>query len=279
MAKSWFVGVLGEPLLHFVFAGAALFAVFSVVSDPSDASSSGDLIRVTPQEVSALSARFQSSFRRPPTEQELSNLVDDFVLEEVLVREAKALDLERGDAVIRGRLRQKMEILAAARSNDAVPDEPTLRAWHSERADQYVTAASMAFEQVFLGKAPTAADVDRALSRLFAGDEPEEVGLSTLLPFSVGPRIQQQIDGTFGRGFFDAAATLPVAQWAGPVRSGYGIHLLRLISLTPASKQPFAQVKDAVERDWQAARAKELQANAYEKLRARYQIEIPEQLQ
>jgi hypothetical protein len=51
-------------------------------------------------------------WRRPPRPEELQSLLDDYVREEVLVREAIAMGLDRDDDIVRRRLVQKMEFLA-----------------------------------------------------------------------------------------------------------------------------------------------------------------------
>ena len=50
---------------------------------------------------------------RPPTRQEPTGLAADFVKEEILYREALTLGLDKGDLVVRQRMRQKMEFLNA----------------------------------------------------------------------------------------------------------------------------------------------------------------------
>ena len=58
-----------------------------------------------------LSAGFANTWQRPPTDAELKGLIDDWIREEIAVREAMAAGLDRDDTVIRRRLRQKLEFL------------------------------------------------------------------------------------------------------------------------------------------------------------------------
>ena len=102
--------LLREPLLHFLAIGAAIFLIYAVVDDRS--APRADVIVVTPERIDQLAAGFRSVWKRLPTDDELDLLIEEHVREEVYYREALTLGLDRDDAVVRRRLRQKMEFLA-----------------------------------------------------------------------------------------------------------------------------------------------------------------------
>ena len=56
--------------------------------------------------------QFARTWRRPPTEQELQGLIEDYIRDEIFYREGRAAGLDRDDFIIRRRVRQKMEFLA-----------------------------------------------------------------------------------------------------------------------------------------------------------------------
>ena len=100
--------LLSEPLVHFAILGAAFFGL----SWPSSPEPAGEQIVVTAGRIEHLSTMFARTWQRPPTAKELKGLIDDYVKEEVLSREAIKLKLDQDDTIIRRRLRQKMEFLA-----------------------------------------------------------------------------------------------------------------------------------------------------------------------
>ena len=113
--KKW----LREPLLHFVLLGGLLFAGYGLArreprSDP-------ERIVVSPGQIEHMVASFVRMRQRPPTPEEVKGLVDQYVREEVLSREAMKLGLDRNDVIIRRRLQQKMEFIA----DDLAPSRPT----------------------------------------------------------------------------------------------------------------------------------------------------------
>jgi len=111
---------LREPLVHFLLLGAALFGLYAALN--GDDSGAPEDIVVTTGQIENIAAAFTRVWLRPPTPDELKEQIDLYVTEEALSREAIRLGLDRNDAVIRSRLRQKMEFL---NENIAAPYEPS----------------------------------------------------------------------------------------------------------------------------------------------------------
>ena len=120
--------LLREPLLHFLVIGALLFGVFSWVS-ADDEAAPGEIV-VSAGQIANLEAIFSRTWQRPPSAQELDGLVADYVRDEILYREAVAMGLDRDDAVIRRRLRQKMEFVADVMA-EVEPTDAELKAYVS----------------------------------------------------------------------------------------------------------------------------------------------------
>ncbi len=98
--------LIREPLLHVFVLGSLSFLLLAAVRGP--ASVPGNTIVIGPDRIEQLSKSYQAAWRRPPSADELSAIIDDAVREEVYYREAVALGLDRNDTIVRRRLRQKM---------------------------------------------------------------------------------------------------------------------------------------------------------------------------
>lgn len=146
---------LREPLAHFVAIGAALFVAFAW---KGGGSSSGRIV-VTRARIESFAAGFQRTWQRPPTADEMKGLIDGYVREEAAVREAMAAGLDREDAIIRRRLKQKIDVLA---ENAAPASEAELAAWLAAHPHLYGAEAR--------GAAPALADVRAAVERDFTAD-------------------------------------------------------------------------------------------------------------
>lgn len=112
---------LREPLLHFLVLGGALFAVWLWRKNAAGVDSAQ--IVVTQARIRQLATGFTRTWQRPPTDQELTGLVQDFVKEEVCVREAQKMGLDRDDPIIRRRLRQKFEFVTEDALASATPTD------------------------------------------------------------------------------------------------------------------------------------------------------------
>jgi uncharacterized membrane protein YqiK len=131
--------LLREPLVCFVLLTVLLFAgsAFSIKE------SRPETLVVAKERVASLAATFAQTWQRPPTAAELQGLIDDYVREEVSVREAAALGLDRDDTVIRRRLRQKVELIAQDKVAEIEPTEEQLRRYFESHADDYRTEGGL----------------------------------------------------------------------------------------------------------------------------------------
>ncbi len=263
---------LSEPLLHFGVIGIALFALFFFVSDETPTQDEG-VIFISRHDVAQLSGGFEAVWRRPPSADELDGLIEDHIREEVFVREALELGLDSNDAVIRQRLRQKMEFIVSAAANALEPDDAELQAHLTAEADRFTTSGGVAFAQVYLGGAPSEADVTAVQNALLAGQDPSSLGERSLLPTQVPMSADVQIDSSFGRGFCDAIAQLEPKTWSGPVRSGFGAHLIFVEEIRPPTLPDLASIKADVTSDWRRQKAEELRERQFETLLARYDVQ------
>ncbi len=266
--------LLREPLLHFFAFGGLIFLLFVAVSGPSPEPT--EVIVVGPERIEQLATGFQAVWRRPPTDDELRALINDFVREEIYYREALALGLDRNDTLIRQRLRQKMEFLTDTGADLLEPAAGDLEAHLAANEQTFRRRPRLAFEQIFLGENPAPESIKASLSALQSdpATDPSQWSERTLLPAQLGLSPPDAIDGVFGNDFFDRLAEIPSGVWAGPVESAYGVHLVRNIDSVSARMPPLEEVRDAVLRDWKAVKALELRELHYARLKERYAVEI-----
>ncbi len=99
------ISLLREPLFLFLVVGALLFGLYNLVSNQTQESGEVLRIQVTAADIDQLRAGWERQMGRPPWPEELQGLTDNFIREEVLVREALALGLDRDDTVVRRRHR------------------------------------------------------------------------------------------------------------------------------------------------------------------------------
>jgi hypothetical protein len=264
--------MLREPLVHFLLAGVALFILYGVVSDSAPAAD--DDIVVTVGHVEHLTSLFLKTRQRLPTDAELAGLIDDFIVEEILYREAKDIGLDQNDTIIRRRLRQKMEFLFDDFST-ATPTDDELQKFLSEHPDQFRNEPRITFEHVYLPDASNA-EAETLLRELKSrGDSAaEELFVTGLIPPRFEGARQAEIESRFGRAFSDAVFSLTERQWTGPVESPFGIHLIFVDNIQPSALPALTDIRAIVERDWLASRRAEAEKAILADLRQKYTVTI-----
>jgi len=267
--------LLREPLVHFLVIGGLLFALYTAVSGPAPVPRNA--IVIEPERIEQLAGGFEAVRGRPPTDDEMAALVEGFIREEVYYREAMALGLDRDDTIIRRRLQQKLEFLTDSGADLIEPAAGELEAYYEANARTYQVPPSIAFEQVYLGQSPAPERVSATLAALLADPEVDqfELGERTFLPAQMTLSDPEAIDRRFGAGFFAALEGLPQGQWSGPVGSGFGLHVVRVIDTLPASMPSLEDVREEVLLEWRAAKASELREIVFARFRERYEIVFP----
>lgn len=271
--------VLREPLVHFLILGAALFLLFNAASGP-DAPQDGRIV-VSGGKIEQLAAGFVLTSQRVPSARELDGLIEGYVRDEVLYREALAMGLDKDDSVIRRRLRLKFEFLTDDLAAAVQPTDQELLAWLDKYPDKFRLEPKLALRQVYVSVsrrgAAAAGEANRLLTRLNQGGakvDASELGDATMLPHELPLSSGEEIARIYGDGFAQQVARLESGRWSGPLQSGYGLHLVYVSERTEGRLRPLAEVRDAVQREWLAARRTEMAEANYRALRAKYLIAI-----
>jgi hypothetical protein len=247
-----------EPLLHFMIAGALVFGLAQAWRSAHDV----HRIVVTPERTAELAEKYRLQFGANPTAAQLERLVDDYVREEALYREAVAQGLGQDDEIVRRRLAQKLTFLLQDRALPAEPGAAELRRWFEAHAGDYAAPVRTSFHHLYfstdaVGEGPARVRAEQALSALTAGAAPEAVGADPFPDQGVYVRLSgEEAQRLFGDSpLAKALDTAPAGRWSGPYLSGYGWHLVYVDARAPAAQPEFDAVRERVREDWlQAAR-------------------------
>jgi hypothetical protein len=236
----------------------------------------GHQIVVTAEKRQWLAKRWEHQWRRPPTGEELGRLVEDFVREEVLYREALTLGLDLADLVVRRRLVQKMEVLAfqdSAPLGDAGVMSYFLAHHEDYRLPERVTFAHAFFSAAARGARATA-DACAARTELRRAEAADAAGVGDppVAASPVSAATRRQVADRFGSEFADAVFALEPGTWAGPVPSAHGQHLVLVTERAAARLPELAEVSGRVAADMDAERRAGAVDAMYARLRARYEV-------
>ena len=250
-----------------------MFAAYSAFAPEPEAPP--EHIVIDALRIQSLEQSFEAAWKRPPTASEKQGLIDDFLIEEVFYREAQNLGLDRDDVVIRRRMRQKIEFLLQDGISRTVPPERELRAFFEKDSARYANPDRVSFRQVYLGDGNTTGEqADILLAQLNGGDpqETKNLGERTMLPETMTSAAASEIDATFGRGFGEQLLNLPTGNWSGPIRSGFGAHLILVEDVIPAPVVTFEQARSDIVRDFQYDQQRDATKALVERLKQNYEI-------
>lgn len=275
--RSMLTRLIREPLLHFLLLAIAFFVVHGLFNREAELP---DQITVTSSRIEQLSGYFAKANQRPPSPDELKGLIDDYVKEEIYYREARKIGLDTDDTVIRRRLRQKMEFLSDAGLENLAPSDAELQAYLDAHQAAFEVEPQIAFEQIFLdegrrgGKTGDDADALLKAVRTNAGSDPGNLGDPTLLPPEMPLTGRSTIAQVFGSDFAAAVDLAPVGVWSGPLRSTYGVHIVRVTSRTPGQLPKLSEVRQAVVREWTETERRKLEEARFNELLKHYRITV-----
>lgn len=268
--------LLKEPLLHFLALAVAVFAAYGVFNRFE--AGKPDEIVITESRIDRLAAQFAAIWQRPPTSAELKNLIDDYVKEEIFVREALALGLDKDDAIIRRRLRLKMEFLNNADTATLNPTDAELENYLKNNPEKFEIDPAYAFEQVLLSPDRHGEKIDQdaasvlQILRTKSSIDPGELGDATLLPRKLQLTGKASISQTFGPAFADALDKIATGEWTGPVESDFGLNLVRIAERQAGRTPALDEVRNAVEREWTNDKRKAIEQQRLAALLTRYRI-------
>lgn len=284
---------LREPLVHFLIAGAILFAAYSALHDAGPAADEstiqvdrGALLTYLQYRANAFEPETFGMALDAMSEEELTQLIDAYVDEEILYREARELGLEESDNIIRQRLVQKMNfLLSDVAAADPALDPAALADYFEANREAYAIQPWATFTHVFFdltqhgedGARAAAAAALQELNEAGAGFN-DANGIGDRFPFlrNYVERTFEYIASHFGYEFAESlAALMPSGEaWQGPIRSAYGQHVVLLTRREERAYPTLDDVRADVERDYVNEQANAVRRQLLETIRDRYRVEL-----
>lgn len=259
--------LLHDRLVWFVAIGMVLFAL-----DWAAQRQDRRTINIDLPLVEKLVAQWEGQTKRRPTAQELDALIEGYIREEILVREARRLGLDDEDVIIRRRLAQKVEFFLSENEPLQLPDEAALRAWFEANRSVYDAPEKISWRHIFTTDETEAVTLLAAVKNRPA--DWRTLGQPFMLSRAYARQAASQLAQNMGPDF---AAGLFAAQqdgWFGPLRSAYGWHIVEITERHAAQTARFAPLADKIADDWQNEQARLAQQQAWQELRGSYTIEL-----
>tara|TARA_R110000824_G_scaffold3839_7_gene18363 strand:+ start:7373 stop:8197 length:825 start_codon:yes stop_codon:yes gene_type:complete len=270
------VRIFRDPITHFVLIGLALVAINHFWN--SWQGEQGRTIVVSAAEIDRLEKIWAGTAGRLPTGEDRQQIIDQYVQEEALVREAERLGLGDGDTIIRRRLAQKMDFLV---SDDAKADDPTdaeLERWFNNHRERFAAPELRSFTHVYFSPekhgSRIEAAAETALARLRSGAEWKSLGDPFIQKRSYAAVPEREVARLFGPEFAAAIYKLGTGKWSEPVGSAFGLHLVRIEAIDSAAQAEFEPIRAEVLTAWQDEQRGNAKRAALDELIGNYEVVV-----
>lgn len=278
-----FTRLFTEPLIQFLIIGAGIYGAFALFGTPEE-NFRDTLVHVDSNRINAFISEWESRWNRPPTQQEIDGIIQSYIREAVLYRQAVAMGLNEDDPITRRRMAQKLEFLTSDLAMMVQPEEAELESYFEQNKETYRQPDQVTFSQVFLDpdarEEATLEDAAELLVQLQAAGKPDastlEAGDQNMLQSYFQAATEMDVARQLGSGFSESVTALEAGKWHGPVLSGYGVHLVYVYDHQFAPPAEFENVRAAVLENWQIEKREKFNADFLESLKSRYEIIIDE---
>ena len=283
--------ILKEPLLHFLVIGLGLFVLYGFVAGDDDAFDS-KVIEVDRDRLLTF-VQFRSRAFEPGaaaerldalSPDELDRLIDDYVREEALHREALALGMDRNDYVIKRRMIQSIEFVTNGFVTAAVEvTDDDVQEYYEANREDYFVPPYVTFAHVFVSaedRDPVAAaeQAEALLAELNAAQAPfsHAPRYGDRFPYFINyvERSPELVASHFGARMAEAVFSLRPSEttWQGPFESAYGAHLVMLVRKAEGRYPDLEEIADTVRRDAERTAVEELQDEAIQAIVDTYEV-------
>ena len=257
--------LLKDPLVHFVIAGTLLFILLSLTrptqQDDQIIVDRQALLAFIQYRSKAFEPQLAASILDRMSQAERERLIDDYIREEALYREALKLGLDADDYVMRQRMVQKLEFVGDAVAVSPVPEPDDIAAYYAAHRQDYYQSPELTFTHVFISlKSRTrelALHEAHALLNTLNDDnagfnDATRYGERFLFHTNYVRRTYEDVSGDFGTEAADLifSGDTPVAKWFGPVETVYGAHLIFISKRTPGRFPSLDEIEPVVVEDY-----------------------------
>jgi hypothetical protein len=270
--------IFTEPLFQFFVAALALYFLVQFIQSKKDRDARQ--IIVDSPRVAQMVLNYKTQTGSLPSKATLDALIDQYIKEEVLYREAKKMGLDQDDEIIRRRLVQKFNFLRGDQEPMPNPADSSLERYWREHPEQFRTSPSVSFTHVYFSNADgqDSTAVGKARSVLMNIhetdlDHAKEKGDRFPLQNAYTEQTLLELRQNFGDSpFSDTLFKIPLNTWTGPIRSGYGWHLVYASARSSGAILPFSTAKEEVRDSYLASFREEKDRQRMTDLEKRYTI-------
>jgi hypothetical protein len=265
--------ILKEPLSIFALVAVFIFAYDAWFGGEDESSSSvsafgmpDNTLVVDDNIVALLQENFSWLEGREPNQEETQKLVELWIDEELLFREALAMQMHMNDGKMRAHLIEKVRMLWAGAPEPT--DEADLLNFYMENMNEYYTERTVSFSQVYFRELPE--DPHAVLERLQAGDV--IAGDDYWLGNELNSYSESILRTSFGGAFFIELLEASEGSWVGPLESARGYHYARVTAIGEPELMSYRDIRGRISLDWADRQRRDAVRQRTENVKKRFNI-------
>ena len=286
--------IINQPLLHFLLIGLGLFVLYNFTAGQNSEDTAPKTVIVDRDTLLTFMQYRSKAFNKEQFSDKLDNmqdqerqqLIEDFVREEVLYREALALGLEENDYVIRRRLIQKLDFINKGFIDGTISlTDEDVRKYYEQHKESYYVEPEVTFTHVYFnnethGMDKAASLAEKELDTLNSNNVPfsdsVKYGDRFLYHINYVERTPEFVESHFGPEMAKSIFKLMPSEstWYGPFKSPYGYHLVKLADRKDGRYPDIDEVSATVEQDAKIDLSRDISEETVQKIIDGYDVRI-----
>jgi parvulin-like peptidyl-prolyl isomerase len=226
--------------------------------------------------INQLTAQFTKTRQRAPSTEELKALIDNQVREDLAFKHGAQMGLVEDDSIIKRRVQQKLEFML----NDSIagiePNREELLAYLDTHRDKFTIAPVYSFKHIYINP-QMHEDTNVFIAELQTENLDavyQDRGENIMLESEYTDISSAQIARLFGRKFTENLDSVTLGKWQGPVKSGYGLHLVIIDKKLPEHLATLDEMESEIKRDFRIDAQKKAIEAFYEELQREYSVTV-----
>ena len=272
--------LIKEPFLHFLFLGILIFIAGAIYQ--AKFKSDRFVLKIGKEELAKLEMDWEKQYATPPTKEQIEALVAKYIREEIFYREGIELNLGNDDEIVRRRIAQKYEFLQQDHDFTENPSENELKKYYVNNKTNYIIPQNVSFSHIYFstdkdGDSKARFRALRILNSLQNSDlkRAPELGDRFAFQYDYAQLTKVDAEKQFGQSVLsDSLFSVPTGKWVGPIRSGYGWHLIYVVNSVPSVARPFDEVRKQVTENYLESFRQQKNEEAFAKLEKKYHVEL-----
>ncbi len=267
---------LRKPVFQILIFGCCLAVILLIVFGSKKPGLEDKKVLIGNADVAQLIASWNRTWNRMPTEEELNGLLANHVREEILYREALNQNLDKNNAMIRRGLIVQMNMLAESQAQEKTVSEEAIKAYYNLRKDKFFSSPEYTFTQINFDGSREEEEIRNIAERLNSQNIPPDSenlpGNKGMLQKDFEKADDYSIVRALGTNFESSLKDMELRTWEGPVKSGFGWHLVYIIEKSSPETLPLELVRDNIITELQYEEAQAAKEQFYTELRQQYDV-------